>query len=174
MSGGAGGGGREVFLVANSVDRPGGVTGWTHRMAGLFAARGHRVRLWERGDRLADRFRPSPLQEQLVAEGRLGRKTGSGWYDDPGGPRAIVPGAAQPDDAAVVVERIEVAIALEAWRALEDRVARDAADAGAGRTFLGEGRGTTRTTRRGRRRRWRSRPLPAVASRAGRRGRRSR
>ena len=45
MSGGAGGGGREVFLVANSVDRPGGVTGWTHRMAGLFAARGHRVRV---------------------------------------------------------------------------------------------------------------------------------
>ncbi len=77
----------------------------------------------ERGDRLADRFRPSPLQEQLVAEGRLGRKTGRGWYDDPGGPRAILPGAAPPDDAAVVVERIEVAIALEAWRALEDRVA---------------------------------------------------
>lgn len=45
MTAGHGDGTRDVFLVANSVDRPGGVTGWVHRMAGLFAARGHRVRV---------------------------------------------------------------------------------------------------------------------------------
>lgn len=28
------------------------------------------------------RFEPSPLQEALVEQGRLGRKTGRGWYDD--------------------------------------------------------------------------------------------
>ncbi len=30
------------------------------------------------------RWRPSPLQAQMVAAGRLGRKTGRGWYDYPG------------------------------------------------------------------------------------------
>ncbi len=29
------------------------------------------------------RWRPSPLQAQMVAAGRLGRKTGRGWYDYP-------------------------------------------------------------------------------------------
>jgi 3-hydroxybutyryl-CoA dehydrogenase len=29
------------------------------------------------------RWRPSPLQAQMVAAGRLGRKTGGGWYDYP-------------------------------------------------------------------------------------------
>ena len=32
------------------------------------------------GDPLADRFRPSALQARFVAAGRLGRKTGSGFY----------------------------------------------------------------------------------------------
>ncbi|MEU8352980.1 glycosyltransferase [Streptomyces sp. NPDC048845] len=36
---------RDIFLVGNSVDELGGVTNWTHQMAGLFAARGHRVRV---------------------------------------------------------------------------------------------------------------------------------
>ncbi|RII19861.1 putative poly(glycerol-phosphate) alpha-glucosyltransferase [Streptomyces sp. YIM 130001] len=34
---------RDVFLVSNSVDELGGVTTWSHQMARLFTARGHRV-----------------------------------------------------------------------------------------------------------------------------------
>ncbi|MFI5807741.1 glycosyltransferase [Streptomyces sp. NPDC051561] len=36
---------RDIFLVSNSVDEVGGVTSWTHQMARLFAARGHRVQV---------------------------------------------------------------------------------------------------------------------------------
>ncbi|MEW1902823.1 glycosyltransferase [Streptomyces sp. NPDC086147] len=36
-------GGRDVFIVSNSVDEMGGVTTWTHQMAREFAARGHRL-----------------------------------------------------------------------------------------------------------------------------------
>ncbi|MCJ1677364.1 glycosyltransferase [Streptomyces sp. APSN-46.1] len=36
-------GGRDVFLVSNSVDELGGVTTWSHQMARLFSERGHRV-----------------------------------------------------------------------------------------------------------------------------------
>jgi glycosyltransferase involved in cell wall biosynthesis len=36
---------RDIFIVCNSVDELGGVTTWSHRMAGLFTARGHRVHL---------------------------------------------------------------------------------------------------------------------------------
>ncbi|MGW6272983.1 glycosyltransferase [Streptomyces sp. NPDC055060] len=34
---------RDIFLVANTVDELGGVTAWTHQMARLFRASGHRV-----------------------------------------------------------------------------------------------------------------------------------
>ncbi|MFD3549404.1 glycosyltransferase [Streptomyces sp. NPDC058655] len=36
-------GGRDVFIVSNSVDELGGVTTWSHQMARLFTDRGHRV-----------------------------------------------------------------------------------------------------------------------------------
>lgn len=36
---------RDIFIVSNSVDELGGVTTWSHQMAGLFAERGHRVHL---------------------------------------------------------------------------------------------------------------------------------
>ncbi|MET9698584.1 glycosyltransferase [Streptomyces sp. NPDC006529] len=36
-------GGRDVFIVSNSVDELGGVTTWSHQMAGLLTDRGHRV-----------------------------------------------------------------------------------------------------------------------------------
>ncbi|WP_411105475.1 glycosyltransferase [Streptomyces sp. cmx-4-9] len=38
-------GGRDVFLVSNSVDELGGVTTWSHQMARLFTDRGHRVHI---------------------------------------------------------------------------------------------------------------------------------
>ncbi|RPK64169.1 putative poly(glycerol-phosphate) alpha-glucosyltransferase [Streptomyces sp. ADI96-02] len=34
---------RDVFIVSNSTDELGGVTGWTHQTARLFASQGHRV-----------------------------------------------------------------------------------------------------------------------------------
>lgn len=36
-------GGRDIFLVSNSVDELGGVTTWSHQVARLFSDRGHRV-----------------------------------------------------------------------------------------------------------------------------------
>ncbi|MFK0045774.1 glycosyltransferase [Streptomyces sp. NPDC090741] len=36
---------RDIFIVSNSVDELGGVTTWSHQMAGLFADRGHRVHI---------------------------------------------------------------------------------------------------------------------------------
>ncbi|MFF2653855.1 glycosyltransferase [Streptomyces sp. NPDC058045] len=51
---GTGTGGRDILLVANSVDELGGVTTWSHRMARLFTARGHRVHLVG--------IRPAPAQ----------------------------------------------------------------------------------------------------------------
>ncbi|MFD9339261.1 glycosyltransferase [Streptomyces sp. NPDC060028] len=38
-------GGRDIFLVSNSVDELGGVTTWSHQMARLFTDRGHRVHI---------------------------------------------------------------------------------------------------------------------------------
>jgi 3-hydroxybutyryl-CoA dehydrogenase len=83
------------------------------------------------GDVLADRFRPSPIQEALVAGGQLGRKTGSGFYDY--GPDGRATGPAAGFDHATasygalpsqrIVERITLSIVNEAYRALGDGVA---------------------------------------------------
>jgi 3-hydroxybutyryl-CoA dehydrogenase len=97
----------------------------------LAAALGIYARTRRDDDPLAIRFRPSPIQERLVAEGRLGRKTGAGFYAY--GPDGRPVGAALDlsvdiggmerltDDA--VAERITLAILNEAYRALGDGVA---------------------------------------------------
>jgi 3-hydroxybutyryl-CoA dehydrogenase len=93
--------------------------------------------VWE-GLGRPDRLRPSPIQQRLVDEGRLGRKTGAGFYAYPDRQRGepaddLLPARARVDriGAADVVSRIEGAIAREAGLALADGVASaDAIDAG--------------------------------------------
>jgi 3-hydroxybutyryl-CoA dehydrogenase len=94
----------------------------------LAAARG----VWE-GLGRPDHLRPSPIQERLVEQGRLGRKSGSGFHRYEDGRRAEVDpefagsgtttedATTLPDTA--IRERILAAIDAEAHRAVADGVA---------------------------------------------------
>lgn len=88
----------------------------------LAAARG----VWD-GLGRPDRLRPSPIQERLVEEARLGRKSGHGFYRYENGRRTAVAdefasatSAASPD---AIVDRIVAAIDAEAQHALEEGIA---------------------------------------------------
>jgi 3-hydroxybutyryl-CoA dehydrogenase len=77
--------------------------------------------IWE-GFGRADRFRPSALQARLVEDGRLGRKTGWGFYRYDGTAReAHDATAATP--ATEIADRITLAIVAEAYRARDDGIA---------------------------------------------------
>jgi 3-hydroxybutyryl-CoA dehydrogenase len=105
----------------------------------LAATRGVHAGFSAAGDPLADRFRPSPIQERLVEAGRIGRKSGAGFYgyDAAAADLPEVPGTTRfgPVEAAAelgeldpavrdrIVDRIELAIVNEAYRALQDGIA---------------------------------------------------
>jgi 3-hydroxybutyryl-CoA dehydrogenase len=89
----------------------------------LAAARG----VWD-GLGRPDRLRPSPVQERLVAAGRLGRKTGGGFYRYEDGRRGPVDpefaeGPSRDMRSDRIRERIEAAIADEARIAIDEGVA---------------------------------------------------
>ena len=86
----------------------------------------------------SSRFRPSPVQLAMVEAGRLGRKSGGGFYrydaegtllgpeppaglEGAGGRHGAGPGARLDDRS--IVERVNLAIVNEAYRAVEERVA---------------------------------------------------
>jgi 3-hydroxybutyryl-CoA dehydrogenase len=81
-----------------------------------------------------ERWRPTPIQEAMVAAGRFGRKSGHGFYDygegdpTPADLSAIIgSSAAAPSDAAAdgreVLDRLYAQIANEAALALEEEIA---------------------------------------------------
>ena len=97
----------------------------------LAAAQGIFAASMAAGDPAAERFRPSPIQERLVAAWRLGRKTDLGFYayNDAGRPTGPAPefaGPAEPRDRladAEIIGRVTLAIVNEAYRTSGDGVA---------------------------------------------------
>jgi 3-hydroxyacyl-CoA dehydrogenase len=107
---------------------------------------GHDVSQAIRQHRRARRpdYRVSTLPDKLCALGRLGQKTGGGWYDYPQGPRRAVPSpvAAQlveshradigvtprKVDDEEIVDRLVYALVNEGARILEEGIAARASD----------------------------------------------
>ena len=83
--------------------------------------------IWERLGR-PDRLRPSPIQEELIALGRLGRKTGDGFYRYADGQRAPMASDRPLDASAAARIRAEIlgAIDAEARLAAAEGVASEA------------------------------------------------
>jgi 3-hydroxyacyl-CoA dehydrogenase len=81
--------------------------------------------VWE-GLGRPERLRPSAIQERLVAEGRLGRKSRLGFYDYGGDSPAVAADFRQIGEgleAEAIRDRILLAVVNEAWHALGDGVA---------------------------------------------------
>jgi 3-hydroxyacyl-CoA dehydrogenase len=107
---------------------------------------GHDVSQAIRRHRRASRpdYRVSTLPDKLCALGRLGQKTGGGWYDYPDGPRRAVPSpvamqlveshrseiglATRRVDDAEIVDRLVYALVNEGARILEEGIAARASD----------------------------------------------
>jgi 3-hydroxyacyl-CoA dehydrogenase len=107
---------------------------------------GHDVSQAIRQHRRASRpdYRVSTLPDKLCALGRLGQKTGGGWYDYPDGPRRAVPSpvaaglveshrgeigvVARRVEDAEIVDRLVYALVNEGARILEEGVAARASD----------------------------------------------
>lgn len=74
-----------------------------------------------------ERLRPSPLQEELIAAGRLGRKAGHGFHRYEDGKRVAGSASGAPAapglPAEAIRERILLPIVDEAYRALDEGVA---------------------------------------------------
>lgn len=109
-------------------------------LSGLDIAYANRKRL---GWKTKPGFRYIPIADRIVEEtGRLGRKTGAGWYDYDGGkavPAALIDGivtetsaragiARRPFTEAEIVERATAAMVEEGFRILDEGIARKAAD----------------------------------------------
>ena len=107
---------------------------------------GHDVSLAIRQHRRATRpgYVNSTLPDRLCAAGRLGQKTGAGWYDYPEGPRKAVPSATvetliaehrkelgitpRSIGDAEIVDRLVYALVNEGARILEEGIAARASD----------------------------------------------
>jgi 3-hydroxyacyl-CoA dehydrogenase len=89
-------------------------------------------------------YRVSGLPDKLCELGRLGQKTGAGWYDYPEGPRRVVPSPVaarlveshrteigltpRPVDDAEIVDRLVYALVNEGARILEEGIAARSSD----------------------------------------------
>jgi 3-hydroxyacyl-CoA dehydrogenase len=107
---------------------------------------GHDVSLAIRQRRRAERpgYLVSSLPDELCRLGRLGQKSGAGWYDYPDGPRSPVPSPAVEQlvtshraslgltprriDDAEIADRLVYALVNEGARVLEDGIAARAGD----------------------------------------------
>jgi len=107
---------------------------------------GHDVSLSIRRRRRAERpgYLCSTLPDKLCQLGRLGQKTGGGWYDYPEGPRRPAPSAVveelitshraeigaspRPIDDSEIVDRLVYALVNEGARILEEGIAARASD----------------------------------------------
>ncbi len=107
---------------------------------------GHDVSLAIRKRRRAERpaYRNSTLPDKLCQLGRLGQKTGGGWYDYPEGPRRPAPSGVveqlvtshrgeigvspRPIDDSEIVDRLVYALVNEGARILEEGIAARSGD----------------------------------------------